>query len=450
MGIMGTNSIQKIEGDFFDHLNSWGSFLSYLKQKMLHPGTQRYAKNMGWMFFARISSMAVTFIATAYIARGLGPSNYGELSYAISFVGLFGFLASLGIDQILYRDLIRFPEKRNEYMGTAMVIRLSAAFISLAVCTLFAITLSPKDVSLILIFVISLSFIFSSFQLLGYEFQAEAKSKYPSILSLIVIIILNVAKILIVFNGNGVIYLAGIILLEPILYAIGYLYLRTREYGSVRNWRFNKTIGISILKDSFPLIFASAFFAVYARIDQVMIKNMMDAESVGLYDSAVRISELWYFLPNIIVAGLFPALMNAKKVSDELYYKRAKKLLILILAISLLAALLTTILSKYFILIIFGTGFLGALLILKIYIWSNIGAAINLLMQQLLVAENLTKIISISVFLGMATNVTLNMIWIPMYGTSGAAFASLVSYVVPFLSLFMFNKSRKLIVNIFK
>lgn len=422
---------------------------THIKKRFGHPGVQKHSKNLSWMFFSKIANMVIAFIATAYIARNLGPTNYGQLSYAISFTGLFGFLAGLGIDQILYRDLIRYPEKRNSYMGTALVLRIIASVFTILLCTLLAFMWSAKDVSLILIFLVSLNFVLGSFMLLSYEFQAESKSKYPSIFSVFIVAILNILKIAVIFSGQGVIYLAGIMLLEPILYGGAYWYLRTKEYGSLRNLKFDKVIAVSILKDSFPLIFASAFFAIYARIDQVMIKNMIDTESVGLYDAAVRISELWYFVPSIIVTALFPAIVNSKKISEELYYKRIKKLSFLIVSIAILMALPTMLLSKYLITIIFGIGFIGALPVLQIYVWSNIGAALNLLLQQLLVSENLTKMISISTFFGMLSNVLLNVLMIPRYGMVGAAFASLISYLIPFLSLLFFRKSRKFLFSIF-
>jgi O-antigen/teichoic acid export membrane protein len=421
---------------------------TYLKEKWGHVGFQKYLKNTGWMFIAKVASMATTFVATAYIARNLGPTSYGELSYAISFVGLFGFIAALGIDQILYRDLIKYPEKRDEYLGTTLILKLISALFAIIICGLTAIVFSPKDVSFLLIFIISLSFIINPFQSLSLEFQSDAKSKYPSIISLIVVLILNIIKIIVIFYNQGVIYLAAIILLEPILYAIGFIYFRVRFYGSLWKLSFSKSTAISILKDSFPLIFATAFFAVYARIDQVMIKNMIDTQNVGLYDAAVRISEIWYFLPNIIITSLFPAIINAQKISSSMYYRRIKRLFFIVIITSTLTALLTSIFSKYLILIIFGSGFIGALTVLNIYVWSNIGATLTLLAQQLLIAENASRIISVNIFLGMVVNVLLNLVLIPKYGISGAAIATLVSYIVPFLSLLLFKKSRKLIVGI--
>jgi O-antigen/teichoic acid export membrane protein len=280
------------------------------------------------------------------------------------------------------------------------------------------------------------------------EFQADAKSKYPSIFSVIVVIILNLSKILVIFNDKGVIYLAGVILLEPILYSCMYMYLRSKHYEPLRNLQFDTHIALKILKDSYPLIFASAFFMIYARIDQVMIKNMMSAEYVGLYDAAVRMSEISYFIPNIIVAALFPAIINAKKISEVIYFKRIKKLLITLLLVSTGIALITTLLATYFTLIIFGSKFLATVPILRIYVWSNIGTALNMLIQQVLISENLTKNVSLTIFFGMVTNVVLNVLLIPRLGMSGAALASLISYMIPFLSLYMFKKTRTLLINI--
>lgn len=431
-------------------MNSASIYIDKAKNIWAHAGFQKYFQNMGWMFFGKLASMAVSLIATAYIARNLGPANYGELSYAISFVGLFGFLATLGIDQIIYRDIIRFPEKKDVYLGTALYLRIFSALFAIIMCFGVALFLSPKDVSLILILIISLSFIVNPFQLLSYEFQAEAKSKFPSILSLFIVLILNITKIAIIFFNQGVIYLAGAILLEPILYALGFIYFRIKFYGSLKKLKFNKEVALSIIKDSFPLIFASAFFAIYARIDQVMIKNMIDTQSVGLYDSAVRISEIWYFIPNLIIISLFPAIINAKKTSIKSYYRRIRRLFLATILISIFTALFTSIFSKYFILIIFGSSFLGAITVLNIYVWSNIGAVLNFLSQQVLLAENLSKIISLAVFFGMITNIILNLILIPKYGISGAAFATLISYIIPFFSLVLFKKSRKIFMEIIK
>lgn len=425
------------------------TIISYLLEKINHPGVQKHSKNIGWMFFAKIGSMVITLLATTYIARNLGPTNYGQLNYAVSFVALFSFIAALGIDNVLYRDFVKYPEQREKYLCSAITLRLLASGFTVLFCVLTAFFLSQKDVSLILIFIISLGFLFNSFHLITYEFQADVRQKQPHLLSLSITIILNILKIIVITYDKGVIYLALIILLESILYTLGYFYLRRKVYGKLRRWSFDKPTAIAILKDSFPLIFATGFITVSARIDQVMLKNMLSTESVGLYSSAVSISEIWYFIPAIIMSSLFPAIINAKKTSEELYQKRVKSLFLFVLLVSISTALVTTFFSKNLVTLIFGGTFIAASPVLQIYVWSNIGGILNSFIQQVLIAENLTKLISILAFLGMLVNVVLNSILIPDYGMSGAAFASLISYCIPLISLIFFKEPRKIIINIF-
>ena len=79
--------------------------------------------------------------------------------------------------------------------------------------------------------------------------------------------------------------------------------------------------------------------SIYMKIDQVMIKEMLGAEAVGQYAAAVRLSEVWYFIPIIIASSLFPAIVNAKKISNDLYNERLQKLYDLQFTIALLLGL---------------------------------------------------------------------------------------------------------------
>lgn len=425
-------------------MSSASIYIDKAKGIWAHAGFQKYFQNTSWMFFGKIASMAISFIATAYIARSLGPTSYGELSYAISFVSLFSFIAVLGIDQILYRDLIKYPEKRDLYMGSAFILRISAAILAIILCLCFAFLLSPRDVSIYLIFILCIGFLFNSFQIINYEFQADSKSKFPSILSIYIAITLNILKIFIIIFNQGVIYLAGTLLLESILYTIGFLYYRKKIYGSIKKWKFDKKISLEILMSSWPLIFSSAFALIYARIDQIMIKNLMDAEAVGLYDAAVRLSEVWYFIPTIIISSILPAVINARKTLEEKYYSRLKKIILFLAISSFSTSLITFLFAPIIIKIIFGPNFIETVPILKVYVWSNVATALNALTINYLILEDRKKTLFISSFTGMAVNVILNIILIPRYGTIGAALATVISYFSLFIFIFTVPNSKKI------
>jgi O-antigen/teichoic acid export membrane protein len=381
------------------------------------------------MFGAKILSMIISLIATAVIARGLGPTNFGQLSYAVSFVGLFAFLYSLGIDSILYRELIRFPEKKKELLGSAFFIKISTGIVTALIINIVALFTATCDVSQLLILIISGTFLFNSFQVINYEFQSRVQSKYPSIASLLVTLILNILKVGVIMSGQGVIYLAFILLLESILYAFSFWFIYQNTIGGkISDWKFSKEITISLIKDSWPLIFTGVFAMIYARIDQVLIKQMLDTASVGIYSSAVQLSEVWYFIPNIIVSSFFPAIINAKKTSPALYKSRVWRLAMFLFILSLLISIPISIFAPMIINLLYGEMFLPAVNILRIYIWSLTGTFLINLATQYLIAENRRKSLLFLNLIPMVVNVILNIIWIPIYGIAGAAFATLISY----------------------
>jgi O-antigen/teichoic acid export membrane protein len=423
---------------------------AYLQEKILESGFKKYFKNTSWMLGAKILSMCVSFLTTIYTARNLGPANFGELSYALSFIGLFGFVASLGIDTILYRDVIKHPEQKKEMFGTAFILKICAGAVAGSIAILIAFLFAKDDVSRTLIYILAGTFVLNAFQIIVFDFQSRADSKYPSIVGFLIALILNLLKVTAITMGKGVIYLACIVVLESLLYAIMYIYIYEKKTNdTIFSWKFDKEYAYKLIKDSLPLIALTAFSMIYSRIDQVFIKHMIDAKAVGLYDSAVRISEVWSFLPAIIVTALYPAIVNAKITSEKTYNKRLAGLAVFLFILAITIAIPITLLSSSIMKTIYGNDFIGGVTVLKIYVWANIGTFLGALTSQYLVTENYGKILSFMALVPMIVNIVLNIIWIPLYGIEGAAYATLISYSLAPLSILVFKEMRKKITEVY-
>jgi len=393
-------------------------------------GIKKYTANTAWALIARVSSILISFLVTIYLVRYLGPENYGNLSYALSFVGIFSVISTLGIDNVLYRELIVYPEKRNTYLGSAFILKLIAGCIACILTIAGGFLLAIDDVSQLIIIILAFTFIFNSFNVVVYEFQANVQQKYPSLVSLYVVIILNILKINIIFFDQGILYIGFILLLESILYAMLFAYIRFRHYGTFRHWNFDKSTALSILRDSWPFIFIALFVSIYSRIDQVMLKHLIDSSAVGIYDAAVRIAEVWLFVPGIIASSLFPAILNGKKTNVHEYKKRLITLLGLLVAFALVPALLALLVAQPLMTAIYGPAFSTSAGVFSIYVWSGVFVSISVVLQYFLLAENKRKIIFFSAFGTMILNVILNILLIPTFGVAGAAWATLISYIV--------------------
>lgn len=413
-------------------------------------GFRRYFKNTAWMMNARVVGLIISFLTIIYVARELGPAQYGELSYVISFVGLFAILALGNSDQVLYRDLIRYPEREHELLGTGFVVKLIAGTVTFLITNL-AVFLLESDVILTLMIVIfSFNFFVSPLQVIFLKFQAETTSKPLAIVTIAVTVILNALKILIVAFDGSLLYLAGVLLLEPILFGIASIYLYWSVYRrSITTWSFNRTYAYTLLIDSAPLVALAAFSIIYARIDQVLIRHLMDTSAVGHYAAAVRLTEAWAFVPGALMTALYPAIVNAHKTSEELYLRRIARLSLFFFGLSCFIAIVTTILAPFIITVLYGPAFAESITVLRIYIWAFIGTTQGILVSHFILTENLRKIQATIALIPMILNIVLNLLWIPQYGIAGAAYATLVSYVcMPLLTL-VFSATRHKILRAF-
>jgi O-antigen/teichoic acid export membrane protein len=401
-----------------------------IKQIWNHGGVRRYSSSTSWSLLNRIITTIVSFAVTAYMVRYLGPANYGQLSYAISFVGIFGVLSTLGIDSIVYRNLIDHKDRHAEYLGTALGLKLIAGICAYIITVSVATFYVPQtDISHFLIWIIASTYIFNAWNIIVFEFQSHINQKTLSIISLIVLLTLSVLKLLVIAFDKGIIYFAFIFALEAILYTVSYILVRKRLYVPISSWVFNIKTAKTILKEGWPLLLASSFALIYTRIDQVMIKHLIDNSSVGIYDAAVRIAEAWLTIPNLIVVSLFPSIMHARKVSFASYKKRTLGLTLSMAGLACIASIFVMFFGSWMIEILYGKAYIAGTSVLHIYTWASIWTSIGLVTYYYLLAERKTYILFWSSCLAMVINVILNFMWIPQYGIVGAAWATFFSYI---------------------
>ncbi len=405
--------------------------LKNLRRSMqFSSGFKRYFANTGWLFFGRTSRMVTALFVGVYVARYLGPSNFGLLSYAGSFVGLFSAIATLGLDNIVVRDLVRYEKKRDELLGTTFVLKIIGSILLLGIVAAAVRFTTNDNFTNLLIFIIAVATIFQSFNVIDFYFRSKVLSKYVVYAQIISGISSAIIKLLFIYFRIGLVYFAAVMIVESIILAIGFITTYTKQKLNIFNWRIKFYLAKRLLRDSWPLILSGIAISIYMRIDQVMIKEMITPGAVGNYAVAVRLSEVWYFIPMAITSSLFPAIINAKKVSEKLYHRRLQKLYDLMTWLAIGIALPITFLANDIIRLLFGVQYQDAAGVLRIYVWAGVFVFLGVASSQYLIAENYTKISFSTTFVGGIVNVILNIIMIPRYGINGAAIATLISYCV--------------------
>ena len=429
--------------------------LKKLFQNFNPEALKKYALNTSWLLFEKLTRIVVGLVVGIwFVAKYLGAERFGQLDYARSFVMLFSAFAALGLHEIITRELVKFPEKTNKILGTSLVLRLAGASLIFLlinalsfvfsfenfISSFLGISQSKEDMYLIL--VSSLMLFFTSFDVINFYFQAKVKSKFVVQVTIVAMILGAISKLVAIYLQLDLIYFAVLISMEFLLMALGLLWIAKKEKLHFFDWKFDKKIALGLLKDSYPLMLSSAMVVLYMRTDQVMIKQMLGDFENGNYAMALRLSESWYFVPVIISASVFPAIINAKKKSKYLYSKRLQQLFDMLVLIGLVVAIATNLVADELMLFI-DENFSGGASVLKIHIWGGILVALGVSSGKWLLIENLTKIALWRTILGAILNIMLNWYLIPIYGINGAAWATVFSTLsVAYLFDLFHSKTR--------
>ncbi|MFS4492260.1 flippase [Maribacter sp. 2308TA10-17] len=403
----------------------------------------RYFKNTSWMMSEKVLRIVAALTIGAWVTRYLGPTDFGILSYAQSFVGLFAAFSTLGLDRLLARELVKESEQKYVLLGTSFILQTIGSTILVSLLFISIYFNDNDELTNKIIVIMGLLTFVNSFNIIGAYFQSIVKTKHVVITSIIGLIVFTIIRIVLILNDAPLIYFVYAIAFDTIFLILGAIYVYFRSKQSLFKWKFSKTKAKSLLSDSWPLILNAIFISVYVRIDQVMIKEVMDSESVGQYAAAVTLSQAWYFIPGIIGSSLFPAIVNAKKVSESLYYDRLQKLYDLMVLLSVSIAIAMTFLSDWVVEFMYGSEFYLTGDVLSIHIWAGVFVFLGVSVSKWILTENLQRISSFNLFIGMVSNIILNIIMIPKFGVIGAAFATLISQSISVLfTPLLFKKTR--------
>lgn len=379
------------------------------------------------MFAERILRMLVGLLVGIWVARFLGPAQFGVFSYAIAFAALFGSLATLGLDSIVIRDLVRSDVQRDLCMGTAFWLKLLGSMLML-IAMLLAIRLTSNDSTTNLyIFIIGSGTLFQSFEVIDFYFQSQVLSKFVSFCRLTQLLISSLLKLYFILAEAELIWFVLVSLIDQVILAIALYFAFRYQKTGVSLRRFDPGTAKRLLRESWPLVFSGLVVTIYMRIDQVMIKQMLGDEQVGLYSAAVRLSEGWYFVPVIITNSLFPAIVRAKKISLELYNLRLRRLYTFVVWMAIAFALPMTFLSDWLVVTLYGEAFRAAGPVLMVHVWAGVFVALGVASSSWFISENLQRLAFYRTFLGATINIGLNLLLIPALGLLGAAVATIIS-----------------------
>lgn len=403
-------------------------------------------QNFSWITLDRILRMAAGLVVGTWVARYLGPKQYGELNYLITYISLFATIASFGLDSIVVRELSRSNTNWAELLGTAFALRLAGGVLGAALATVSFIGFHQAQEfgSIPMFLVLSLSLLFVSFDVIDFWFQSRLKMRYSVLGRNMGFLVGVTCRILAVVFGASFVWFAVIFTTEVAIGACGLLLIYRLSGERMLRWKFSIKCCAALINQSKYLFVTSILLIVQARIDQVMLANLVGAEDLGLYVAALRLIEVFVFLPMMIQTVLVPVLSREEfkdsAKHDEKLLNVYRLMVLIFLPVGIpLAFFATTIVN-----LLYGPHYQGAAPLLALLsvrlLLANLGVAKSLFFLK----ESAFGISFVGALVGCLLNIGLNLVLIPAWGTVGVVWASTMSFFVTiFLMDLVFPKTRR-------
>ena len=383
------------------------------------------ARNSGFLFLNGIATNILSFFAMLYIARHLGPEDYGIFSFAFAFIYFFSFIPDMGVHQILVREAAKEPGKAGKLIGNGTIIKFFLSFVAIILAFILINLIGFPSSTKNALYIASLGLLISGTGAYGIIYEAKLRMEY----SLLFNLVSRVCLLLFVFLAVAINSTLNTFIFASVSATFVHNLLMVLFSKKLVKVSFNPDITLikPLLREAIPIAIASVFTVVYFKIDVLMLSFLRGDAEVGFYSAAYRLTDALVFLPSAFTTSTFPLMSRYFKDSFNSFsfaYARTFKYLF---ASGLLIAVLVTFASEKIILIFYGPEYQNSVIALQILIWATAITFISVLISSTCVSSGNQQIISKTAILAALLNVSLNLILIPSTGYIGAAVATVLS-----------------------
>jgi len=408
----------------------------------------KYLHNTSWIFFEKLFRLLIGLFVGIYVARYLGPENFGILNYSVSFIALTTVFSSIAYRGVIVREVITDKINYDKILFAAFMLNSAGLMFSILLTLSVNFFVNSGGAAYSVVLFILISIVFQPFMVISYFFQANHRLKYVAISSVVGVTIAGMYRIYLIYMEADLEMFAITYVIEGFFTTLLLIYIYiNKKYSTHVNVNVNVNFKYlkKIFNDSYPLVISGVFVTIFLKIDQVMIKELSNFTEVGNYVAAVKISNVWTIFPVALSASLFPIVIRAYKKSTTFFYTRLASIYYVFIMLGLFATFFTYFYSSELILLLFGNEYVDAIPILRIHSLSIVLIFLMFITANYLVLKNEKKLILKTDIVTAISNVILNMFLIPKYGAYGASIATLISYALKLFLVFSYKRNKKLL-----
>ena len=404
----------------------WRGWYSRLQANGLHLA----AANSGWLLFDKLARALLGLLVGAWVARYLGPAQFGVLAYVIAFIALFQAVANLSNDAIVVRDITQDRSAAPEILGTLLAMRVSAGVVCWAAVVASVAFFSPGDRQVLwMTVVVGGVLVFQAADSVDLWFQSQSQSRRTVVAKLSAYLVSSGMKVLLIL-ANAPLEAFAFVTAFDALASAGGLWVAYRHMPTSSAWRRFAPRAHSLLAESWPFILSGVSIAAYSRVDQILVKQLLGDRSLGIYAAALPLAQFWQVIPVILATSLAPFIARFKQ-ADEAGYRRALVLVFrAFFYLGVAIAMVTFAVSDLLVRLLFGAEFAEAAGVLNVLGIANVFCFLGIAHGLWLVNEKRFAVRLYGTLLASFVAVALNFALLPRVGIIGAAWAATAAQLV--------------------
>ncbi len=370
---------------------------------------------------SQIVTKALNLAVAVVLVRWLGADELGRYAYVLAFCFPFGALADFGVATLAIREASAQPARAGAVIAAAR--RFTAGLSLAAVLVMMAVaTLTGHEPRLLAAFALAgLGSVVSAFTLpYLVGLTAREHMRRLSLHRVVGSVTGGVLTLGVLLAGGGLLalFVAGFAT------SVLMLALARALAGPALASGARATVG-AMARQALPFGLLMTGFALYYRIDMVMLEWMAGSRAVGFYAAAYRFLDVVVVLAASLTGPLFPRLSAVARARPDaarrLLEDAWRPLFALGLPLSIGACALATLLVG----VLFGDGFAESAPLLRVLIWGTLPLFwVSVASHALIAADRVWPLVAVYAA-SAALNVVANLLLIPRFGGAGAAVATL-------------------------
>lgn len=402
-----------------------------------------------WYLAEKLIRLAGAFLISAWVARYLGPQQYGTFVFGVALIAMLGFLGSLGVESLVVRDLVQFPERESRIVSTYFFLRLvGAVAVPFLACGYIGLAHQGDGVQLMVVAVLSSVALFASFDVADCWLQARHRSRSTSLVRIGGFCVGAVVKILLVVNRASLFWFACANAAEAAAMATAYYYVLKQSDVRISWRRFDREELRRLLLDGKGMILSGLTVIVYSKIDVLAVGTLISKDALGSYGIAAAMCGAWNIVGTSLAQAYAPHISAARKQDFGAYVAVMRRFLSVMLGLSVAGSLVLAMLSSWIFAILLGPAYVRGGEVFSLLVWSSVPVFLGVATSQIIVNEQLYWTSFLRTTLGMVTSLALIVPAASNWGVTGVAVLVVASSCIATTSVLFSSRARQILYSV--